>query len=140
MDVKIKVIGNGRIPEFKHKDDACADCYARLEDGVRINPGERTLVPLGFALGLESGWEAIIRPRSGLSSKGIDVRIGTVDANYRGEIKACVVNNSGKPFTVSKSDRVCQIAVRRIPEIRFTETDTLDETERGENGFGSTGV
>lgn len=140
MHIKIKKIEGGKLPEFKHKDDACADCYARLEDEVRINPGERALIPLGFALGLDRSWEAQIRPRSGLSSRGIDECFGTVDAGYRGEVKACLVNNSEMPFTVVNGGRICQIAFRENPIIAFEEVETLDETERGANGFGSTGI
>lgn len=141
MTVKIKRIDGGQIPEFKHSDDACADCHARIEEGkVYVKPGERTLVPLGFALGLEKGWEAVIRPRSGLTSKGIDIGIGTVDAGYRSEVKACVINNSKDEFRIADGDRICQMAIREIPQISFEETDSLDETERGADGFGSTGV
>lgn len=141
MKLKIKIFGGGKMPEFKHDSDACADCYARLENGaVTIPKGRRTLVPLGFALGLEKGWEALVRPRSGLSLKGIDVALGTVDAGYRAEVKACVINNSDSELTVSDGDRICQLAVRETPEIGFEQTVELSDTERGANGFGSTGI
>lgn len=140
MHIKIKKIEGGKLPEFKHKDDACADCHARLDSIVSVKPGERALIPLGFALGLDPSWEAVVRPRSGLTAKGIDNGIGTIDAGYRGEVKACLINNSGRPFTVSNGDRICQIAFRENPVIAFEEVETLNETERGTNGFGSTGI
>lgn len=141
MKVKIKVMKGGRIPEFKHSDDACADCYARIGCGETIIPkGARMLIPLGFAIELEKGWEAIIRPRSGLSSNGIEVSLGTIDAGFRGEVKACLVNNSGAELTVLDGERICQLAVREAPEIEFEVSQELSDTERGENGFGSTGI
>lgn len=141
MVVKIKTVEGGQTPEFKHSDDACADCHARIEEGkIYVKPGERALVPLGFALGLEKGWEAVIRPRSGLTSKGIDIGIGTIDAGYRSEVKACVINSSKDEFRIADGDRICQIAFRQIPSVKFMETDDLGETERGANGFGSTGI
>ena len=142
MTVKIKLLDGGKMPEFKHDGDACADCYARIDDDkeITVPKGERMLVPLGFAIGLEKGWEAQVRPRSGLSLKGIDVALGTVDAGYTGEVKVCVINNSESDVTIFGGDRICQLAVRKIPEIRFEQTDELQETERGADGFGSTGT
>lgn len=141
MDIKIKLIDGGKMPVFKHSSDVCADCCARISNGsMFIYSGGRALVPLGFAIGLEKGWEAQIRPRSGLSSKGIEVAFGTVDAGYIGEVMACVTNRSNDGFYVSDGDRICQMAIREVPQINFVETDTLDETERGANGFGSTGI
>lgn len=141
MNFKIKLVDGGKLPVFKHDGDACADCYARIPNGnMFIHQGGRALIPLGFALGLDKGWEAQIRPRSGLSSKGIDVSFGTVDSGYRAEIMACVKNNSGSGFYVSDGDRICQIAVREVPKVCFEQVSELDETERGENGFGSTGI
>lgn len=142
MRIRIKLLDGGKMPEFKHDGDACADCYARIDDDkeMTVPKGKRMLVPLGFALGLERGWEAQIRPRSGLSLKGIDVALGTVDAGYRGEVKACVINNSESDVVIFGRDRICQLAVRKVPEIVFEQTDGLSETERGADGFGSTGT
>ena len=140
MRVKVKLIEGGKMPEFKTVGAVCADCYARVETPCVLFPYGRTLVPLGFALGLRPGYEAVIRPRSGLSSKGIDVCIGTIDFDYRGEVKACVINNSSRSFEIADGDRICQIAVRKVPAVEFESVETLDDTERGESGFGSTGI
>lgn len=140
MNVKIKIIENGKMPEFKTDGAACADCYARCEDEIIITPCTRELVPLGFAIELPKGYEAQIRPRSGLTSKEIDNGFGTVDCDCRGEVKACVMNNSNKKFIVHNGDRICQIAIREVPKISFEEVEELSETERGTDGFGSTGT
>lgn len=144
IDVKIKLVREGaQIPVYKHDDDACGDCYASIknymEDAITIAPYSRKLIPLGIALGIPVGWEVVLRPRSGNTSKSIDIGIGTIDAGYRGEICACVINNSDKPYTVHDGDRICQMALREAPKANFIVVDSLDETERGEGGFGSTG-
>lgn len=148
IKVKMKVIEGGKLPEFKTKGAVCADCYARTESDIVIEPGKRQLVPLGFAAGLPEGYELIIRPRSGLSSKGIDGCIdggideimGTGDWDYTGEYKAIVVNNSKDTFVIHNGDRVCQIAIREAPAVEFVTVDELEKTERGDGGFGHTGI
>lgn len=138
--VKIKLFEGGKLPVFKTKGAVAADCYARLEETVSILPHTRTLIPLGFACGLPEGYEIQVRPRSGLSSKYVDVTLGTGDIDYTGEYKACVINNTDKTFEVSNGDRICQIAIREAPKIEFKLVNELEETERGSNGFGSTGL
>ncbi len=141
MDINIKLIDGGKIPEYKHEDDACADCYARLPtENITVLKGKRTLVPLGFAIELPKGMEAVIRPRSGLSKKGIDIAIGTIDAGYRGEVMACVINNSNEDFVIHNLDRICQMKIQKAEQIAFEVVDELSDTERGEGGFGSTGI
>ena len=141
MNVKMKLIDGGKKPVFKHDGDVCADCHARIAGGsISIPAGTRVLVNLGFALELPDGYEAVIRPRSGLSKDGIDIAIGTCDASYRGEVKACVINNRDEAYPVSDGDRICQLAIRKTEDITFVEADELSETERGENGFGSSGL
>lgn len=153
MKVKIKLLEGGKMPEKKHVDDAAFDCYARLSEDVVISPKTRTKIPLGFALELPKGWEAVIRPRSGLTLKGIDNGIGTIDANYRGEVCAVVINNSNppfvvcedgmtyqEPFVVHNGDRICQMVIKKLDEVELIQADELSETDRGSNGFGSTGV
>ena len=98
------------------------------------------MIPLGFAVELPIGYEMQIRGRSGLAAKGIDVGLGTVDCDYRGEVMACVINNSKNDFTVANGDRICQCAVRAVPEFTIDIVEELSKTERGENGFGHTGV
>ena len=139
-EVKIKLIDGGKLPEFKTKGAVCADCYARLDTNFFIKKGERKLIPLGFACGLSEGYEIQVRPRSGLSSKGIDVSLGTGDWDYTGEYMACVTNNSEKDFPIHNGDRICQFAIREVPNIKFKLVDELEETERGSRGFGHTGI
>lgn len=141
MKVKIKLFDGGRMPMFQRAGDACADCYARIYGGsIKIPAHSRYLVSLGVALELPEGYEAVIRPRSGLSLKGIDECIGTIDSNYRGEIKACIVNNTDSAFHVKDGDRICQLAIRKTESIEFVECAELSETVRGDSGFGSSGV
>lgn len=153
MKVKIKLIEGGVMPEKKHIDDAAFDCYARISEDVVIPCNKRAKIPLGFALELPKGWEAVLRPRSGLTLKGIDNGIGTIDANYRGELNAIVINNSNPPITIYKDgkmgqepfvvhngDRICQMVIKKLDEVELVQVDELSETERGSGGFGSTGV
>lgn len=138
MQVKVKKINNGYIPVFKRDGDACADCYSNIS--VAIASKSRVIIPLGFSLEIPEGYEGVIRPRSGMTSKEIDAAIGTIDSNYRGELKVVIINDSDKKITISKGDRICQLAIRKTEHITFEEVDELSETERGSNGFGSSGM
>ena len=140
MKIKIKLFEGGKVPLFKTEGAVCADAYARLNQEVVIRPGERVMIPLGFACELPEGWELQIRPRSGLMAKGIDECFGTGDWDYTGEYRAIVVNNTKDFFTVNNGDRICQVAIREVPKIEFEVVDEIKETVRGSNGFGSTGV
>jgi len=142
IDVKIKLIDEGCLPKLVRDGDVCYDCRASIEEGteVCIAPHSRTLIPLGFALELPENYEAVIRPRSGLSGKGIDVCIGTIDTNYRGEVSARVCNNSDDYFKIEPHDRICQMAIRETPVSNLVVVKELSETNRGKAGFGSTGV
>lgn len=140
MKVKINELKEGFTPAYTRKGDACLDCRAAIEmDSIKIPSHSRCLVSLGFALALPEGYEAVIRPRSGMSMIGIDVAIGTVDSNYRGEVKANVINNSEGPYIINSGDRICQMAIRKTEEIEFEKVSELDETARETNGFGSSG-
>lgn len=138
VNIKIKQIENGVLPVYKREGDACLDCCSRKQ--ILVSAGGRRTVPLGFALELPSNYEAIVRPRSGLSRDGIDVAIGTIDSNYRGEVMACIINNSEEDFQIEAGDRICQLAVREVPKVTLQVVSELSETERGASGFGSTGV
>lgn len=138
MTIKVKLVESGIMPVYKTKGAACADCYARID--VNIPSGKRALVPLGFCIELPEGYEAEIRPRSGNSKNGVDVCQGTVDEDYRGEVMACVVNNLGKGLAVEKGSRVCQMKIQKAEQFKFVEVEELSETERGESGFGHTGL
>ncbi len=139
--VKIKLIEGGKLPEYKRISDACLDCYARINsDFITIPKRTRDLIPLGFALELPASYEAVIRPRSGLTKNGIDIAIGTGDENYRGELMANVINNSDEDFVIKNGDRICQMAIREAPKVFFEIVETLSETNRGDAGFGSSGI
>jgi dUTP pyrophosphatase len=110
---------------------------------ITLSPGGRALVPTGFAIALPEGYEGQVRPRSGLAVKhGVTVlnTPGTIDADYRGEIKVPIINHGAEPFTISRGMRIAQLVVAPVVAAVFTETESLDETVRGMNGFGSTGV
>lgn len=142
MRVEIRLIDGGQMPEMKRDGDACFDCKARIDGGDKtvLNAGSRALFNLGFAIAIPDGYEGVIRPRSGLSAAGIDVALGTVDSNYRGEVKATLINNSINPFLIDDGDRICQLAIRKTECIEFVQVEKLGETMRNDAGFGSTGV
>lgn len=140
VDAKVKLINGGKCPEFKRSGDACADCYANCEaDEITIRQGERCVIPLGFAMEIPEGYEIQLRPRSGMSKLGIDIAFGTGEFTYRGEYGACFINNSKGDYVVHKGDRICQLAIRQVPPVSFKVVDELSETERGINGWGSSG-
>ena len=119
------------------------DRKADITEPLTLNPLERAMVPTGLYIALPDGTEAQVRPRSGLAAKyGISVlnAPGTIDADYRGEVKVILVNLSNEPFTVNPGERIAQMVVARYEKIEWDEVEVLDETERGEGGFGSTGV
>ncbi len=123
---------------------AGVDLPAALAFGAELvlGPGERALVPTGFSIALPDGYEAQIRPRSGLAAKhGITVlnTPGTIDADYRGEVKVILINHGAEPFAIRRGDRIAQMVVAPMVTIRFDEAEVLDETERGTGGHGSTG-
>lgn len=140
IKVKIKLMEGGKLPEFKTRGAVCCDCYARLNVLHRIAPHKRAKIPLGFAMELPLGWEAVVRPRSGLTSDGQDIGIGSIDYDFRGEVSATVINDTNNYFTVENGDRICQLAIREAPKVNFVVVDELTKTERGSNGFGSTGI
>lgn len=136
--VSVKLFENGKMPEYKRNGDACLDCKSR--NCMTIPKGQRALVPLGFAIELPKDYEAIVRPRSGNTKDGIDIGIGTVDETYRGEVMACVINNSDEDFHIEVGDRICQLAIREAPKFDLIEVAELSKTERNESGFGSSGI
>jgi len=117
------------------------DVRALLDEDLTIAPLERVLVPTGLYMQIPVGFEGQIRPRSGLSIKGISVpnSPGTIDSDYRGEIKIILINLSGEAFTIHDGDRIAQIVVARYERAEWESVETLDETSRGEGGFGHTG-
>ena len=142
MDVKIK-LENGCenfCPKKAHPDDAGYDLCSRI-DAV-LEPLSGMVIPVGFAMELPSVYEAQIRPRSGLAAKHhitVTNSPGTVDANYRGEIKAILYNLGKEPFSIQRGDRIAQMVICKLPEIELVEATELSETDRNTNGFGSSG-
>lgn len=141
MQVKIKKIENGKLPEYKTTGSAGADCYARIEKEIILNENDTATVPLGFAVEIPEGYEMQIRPRSGLAKKNKMVAIlGTIDSDYRGEVCAILINHSKNVFIIKPNDRIAQAVICPVIKAEWCLTDELSETERGENGFGSTGI
>jgi len=141
MEIKIKRIENGKLPEYKTEGAAGADCYARLKKSVIVKAGKTLTIPLGFAVEIPQGYEMQIRPRSGLASKSnIEAIIGTIDSDYRGEVGAIILNNSEEDFEIKNEDRIAQAVICPVIRAEWYLTDKLSETERGEGGFGHTGV
>lgn len=118
-------------------------CAALSEDeAIILHPNERGLIPTGLQIALPQGYEAQVRPRSGLAFKhGVTVlnSPGTIDADYRGEIKVILINHSNEPFTIRRGERIAQLVIAKHETVSWLQTETLDETERGSGGFGHTG-
>jgi dUTP pyrophosphatase len=130
------------LPAYESTLAAGMDLPAAIESDMVLVPGQRDLVPTGLAIALPAGFEAQIRPRSGLAARnGVTVlnTPGTVDADYRGEVKVILVNLSNEPFTVTRGMRIAQMVIAPVTQAMLEETDTLPETDRGAGGFGSTG-
>ncbi|MFA5385004.1 MAG: dUTP diphosphatase [Eubacteriales bacterium] len=133
------------LPKYAHEDggDAAADAFAAVIEPVDILPGETCIIPLGFKIKVPDGFMLAVLGRSGLAAKGIQVpnSPGVVDGNYRGEVCALLYNSlRDKAFTVSRGDRICQVALIPVFNIRWNIVKELPETSRGAGGFGSTGV
>lgn len=143
--MKIKIINKGSqpLPTYATAQSAGMDLRANNEEPIVINPLERKLIPTGLFIALPEGYEAQIRPRSGLAfKKGITVlnSPGTIDADYRGEIGVLLVNLSNEPFEVVNGERIAQMVIARHEQGEFVPVEVLDETERGAGGYGHTGV
>lgn len=141
--IKIVNTSTNALPAYETNASAGMDLRAALECPVTIQPLERLVVPTGLFIELPLGFEAQIRPRSGLAARnGITVlnSPGTIDADYRGEIKIILINLSNEPFTIKNGDRIAQMILSKHEKIEWEETDTLNISERGEGGFGHTGT
>ena len=143
--LKVKIINRGRqpLPTYATALSAGMDLRADIDEDITLLPMQRQLVPTGLHIALPEGYEAQIRPRSGLALKhGITVlnTPGTVDADYRGEIMVLLVNFSNEPFIVKDGERIAQMIVAKHEQVSFELTETLDETERGAGGYGHTGL
>ena len=142
--MKVKIVNRSAhaLPAYATEQSAGMDLRADLENPVVLGPLERALVPTGLFIALPAGYEAQVRPRSGLAAKhGVTVlnTPGTIDADYRGEIKVILVNLSQEPFEIVPGERIAQLVVARHERVEWEPAETLDETGRGAGGFGSTG-
>ena len=142
--MKIKIVNKSKhpLPSYATALAAGMDLRACLEEPIELFPLERSLIPTGIYIQLPEGYEAQIRPRSGLAVKhGVSIvnAPGTIDADYRGEIRVVLVNLSNEIFTVNDGERICQMVISKHERIEWSEVEILDETERGEGGFGHTG-
>lgn len=144
-EVDIKIIANkgAVVPSYKTAGAAGADVCALLGDKVVLKPGERTILPTGLFFEIPQGYEIQVRPRSGLAAKnGVTVlnTPGTIDSDYRGELKVILINLGDSDFEISSGDRIAQIVVAPVTLGNFIQVESISETERGTGGFGSTGV
>ena len=142
LQIKIKMAENcaDLVPAKAHPDDAAFDLRSRME--MELPPGRSVLVPTGLFLELPPGYEAQVRPRSGLALKHnlmLTNSPGTIDAGYRGEVGVIMFNAGSEPFPVKRGDRIAQMVIAKLPEVELTLADELSETGRGAGGFGSTG-
>ncbi len=143
--MRLKIINKSTnpMPAYATPGSAGLDLRANISGNVTLEPLDRAIVPTGIYIQLPEGYEAQIRPRSGLAAKnGITVlnSPGTIDSDYRGEICAILVNLSREPFTIHSGDRVCQMVIARVEQAEIEPVEVLDETERGNGGFGHSGI
>lgn len=142
--MKVQIVNKSRheLPEYATGQSAGMDLRANIDTPITLKPLQRCLVPTGLYIALPDGYEAQVRPRSGLALKfGVTVlnSPGTIDADYRGEIRVIMVNLSSEDFVVNDGDRIAQMVVARYEQIEWSDVDVLDETERGNGGFGHSG-
>lgn len=143
MNIKLINKSNHRIPNYETEASAGMDLRAFINEPITLKPLERTIVKTGLFIELPIGYEAQVRPRSGLAAKkGITVlnAPGTIDADYRGEVGVILVNLSNEPFTIENGERIAQMVIAKHERTEWIEVETLSETSRGEGGFGSTGL
>jgi dUTP pyrophosphatase len=142
--MKVKIVNKSKhsLPTYSTNLSAGMDIRADISEVISLKPGERKLIPTGLFIALPQGYEAQMRPRSGLALKhGISLvnTPGTIDADYRGEIGIILINHSSEPFEIHDGDRICQMVINKYETINWEECDLLDATERGDGGFGHTG-
>jgi len=143
--IKIKIVnkGNQPLPEYATSQSAGVDLRANIDEPVELKPLSRALIPTGLHIALPEGYEAQIRPRSGLAvKKGITClnTPGTIDADYRGDVGVILINLSAETFIVNPGERIAQMIINKVEQAEFELVEELDKTERGEGGYGHTGV
>ncbi len=144
MKIKVQVVNKSKhdLPTYATELSAGMDLRANIDEPITLNPLQRVLVPTGIFIALPQNYEAQVRPRSGLALKhGITVlnSPGTIDADYRGELKIILINLSDEPFIINDGERIAQLIIARCKQASLEEVEVLDETERGDGGFGHTG-
>jgi dUTP pyrophosphatase len=145
LEVKIRRLPGGEdlpLPSYQSQDAVGMDLHAAVTADVTVAPGAVAAIPCGFAMALPPGYEAQVRPRSGLAAKhaiSLANTPGTIDPDYRGEVKVLLINHGREPFTVTRGMRIAQMVVMPVPRVSWTEVKELPSTERGEGGFGHTG-
>ncbi|MCR5047146.1 MAG: dUTP diphosphatase [Treponema sp.] len=142
LSIKVKALDGVKIPEYKTAGAAGADVCAFVDAPVELLPGEKALIGTGLFFAIPEGYEIQVRPRSGLAAKnGVTVlnTPGTIDSDYRGELKVILINLGKEKFTVNSGDRIAQIIAAPVTRAQFSLVDSLDQTDRGAGGFGSTG-
>jgi dUTP pyrophosphatase len=144
MNIKVEIINksNNSLPQYETVNSSGLDLRAFIDNEIVLKPLERALIPTGLYISIPNGYEAQVRPRSGLAFKhGLTVlnTPGTIDADYRGEIKVILVNLSNDDFVVKNGERICQLVFTKVEQVDWVQVEVLDETERGAGGFGHTG-
>lgn len=142
--MKVQIVNNSKheLPKYATKLSAGMDLRANIEEPIVLQPGERRLIPTGIHIGLPQGYEAQVRPRSGLALKhGITClnSPGTIDADYTGDVGVILINHGQEPFTINDGDRIAQMIIAKYKQVTWVEVEELQATERGDGGFGHTG-
>ncbi len=145
MNIKVEIVNKSKnpLPQYETTSSSGLDLRASIEEDILLKPLERALIPTGIYISIPNGYEAQVRPRSGLAFKhGLTVlnTPGTIDADYRGEIKVILVNLSNNEFVIKNGERICQLVFAKIEQVNWVEVDILDKTDRGAGGFGHTGT
>ena len=143
LNIQIVNKSNNPLPKYQTKQSAGLDLHAWLDEPIELEPGNRRMIKTGLFISLPAGYEAQIRPRSGLAFKnGITVinSPGTIDADYRGEIGIVLINHGSETFTIKSGDRIAQMVIAQHAQANWSEVQSLDETERGSGGYGSSGI
>ncbi|ERP31327.1 dUTP diphosphatase [Chitinivibrio alkaliphilus] len=143
IEIKVQKSGLSELPRYMTEEAAGADIHAANTTPITLSPGERALIPTGLVFEIPRGYEVQIRPRSGLALRhGVTVlnTPGTIDSDYRGEIGILLINLGNTPFSIEQGTRIAQAVVAPVVQARYTEQETLQETQRGSGGFGHTGV
>jgi len=143
MKVEVVNLSSHELPQYSTQQSAGLDLRAELDHPITLKPGQRNLIPTGLKIALPHGYEAQVRPRSGLAYKyGITVlnSPGTIDADYRGDVGVILINHGSESFTIENGERIAQLIIAKFVQIEWDEVNDLSITSRGEGGFGSTGV